>query len=134
MLRRGLKSNIQFSSYSIGLAFHLDGRPLKTRVDKDVVVRELCDTILTQRISIDETICCVLALGWICDKRTSNDVSQSSIEAALRTLDDMNLYYTSDERRRLYKMQSVVRKLIQGQELSKDEEEFLLLKLNGLDN
>lgn len=134
MLRRGLKSNIQFSSYSIGLAFHLDGRPLQTKVDKDAVVGELCEMILSQRISIDESICCMLALGWICDRRQKNDVSQRSIDEALRTLDDMNFYYTSDEKRRLFKMQSVVRKLIQGQELSRDEEEFLLLKLSGFDS
>ncbi|MBQ9478600.1 MAG: Hsp70 family protein, partial [Selenomonadaceae bacterium] len=134
ILKRGMKSNIQFSSYSIGLAFYLDGRQTKTRVDKNVVVSELCDAILNLRLSVDELICCVLALGWICDRRTENDIKDDSIDEALRTLEEMNVYFSSDEKRRLFKMQSVVKKLIQGQVLSKDEEEFLLLKLNGFDN
>ena len=133
MLGRGLKSNIQFSSYAIGLAFYLDGRETRTQVDKARVVEELSDVILNQRVSIDETICCVLALGWICDQRTENNIEEGAVQLAIRTLDEMNMYYTSDEKRRLYKMQSVVRKVVQGQELSKDEEEFLLLKLNGFD-
>ncbi len=133
MLGRGLKSNIQFSSYSIGLSFYLDGRETRTRVDKARVVEELSDVILNQRVSIDETICCVLALGWICDRRTENDIDEGAVQLAIKTLDEMNMYYTSDEKRRLYKMQSVVRKVVQGQALSKDEEEFLLLKLNGFD-
>lgn len=133
VVNRGAKSNIQFSSYSIGLAFYLDGRTIETKLDKDELVGELCDVILSQRISVDETICCVLALGWLCDQRSANNVGREAIRAALNTLDEINLFFTVDEKRRLFKMQSVVRKVIQGQTLSKDEEEFLLLKLNGLD-
>ena len=130
---RGSKSNIQFSSYAIGLVFYLDGKPTNAKISKAGVVKDLCDAILSQKISIDEAICCVLAIGWICDRRSNNDVSDETIELALNTLDDMNMYFNFDERRRLFKMQAVVRKMLQGQALSKDEEEFLLLKLSGFE-
>ena len=128
-VKKGFKNNIQFSSYSIGLAFYLDGRESYSTVKKDTVVAQICSAISSKNISVDEVICCILALGWICDHRQNNDISQSAVNNALETINMLNEIYSDIDMQRLNKVQNVSKKIIQGLDLDNDEEKFLLLKL-----
>ena len=88
-VKKGKHSNLQFSSYAMGCAFRKekendDGMAECAMQIK--VVGELCDVILSGCPDDNTLICCIMALGLICDQRYTNYLEHECVEAALKIL------------------------------------------------
>lgn len=130
---RGVSSNIQFSSYAIGIALRKDGihTSILSAKAEGKIVKHLCSAIATRRLSEEALVCCMLALGWICDQRNSeSDVDESIIREASEIIKDIDWYYPEIDMK-LEKPRNVALKMINGVRLDEDEEQFLLTKLEG---
>lgn len=131
-VQKGLGSNIQFSSYAIGVALRKDGLNnaiLSTDAEGRIVMR-LCETIASGKLSGEELICCILALGWICDQREkTSEISNHIICEALETLRSVECYYSVLITMKLERPLNIAIKMINGEDLDTEEEQFLLTKL-----
>lgn len=100
----------------------------------DKAVKDLC-FVINNRTVLDvnysgEIVCCLIALAYACDQRFGgNTVSAASLELARQTLADINRNYSTEVVMRLAKAVGVAYKMLEGERLSEDEEEFLLKKL-----
>ncbi len=123
-------SNIQFSSYAIGVALRNDGIHILSAEEEEKVVKNLCKAICTGNLKLEELICCILALGCICDQRQQETkMSLKVINKALEVIRDLDSYYTVLTTMNCKKARDVVKKMINGDCLNEEEEQFLLTKL-----
>lgn len=125
-----IKSNIQFSSRAVGIALNKEGtRHLPAKTEKKIV-EQLCEVIQSGKLRKDELYPCILALGCTCDqRRTKGNIELSLIYTALNTIQGIELYYPVFAVMSCSKSRSIAEKMIYGELLDKDEEEFLLTKL-----
>lgn len=127
---RRLNSNIQFSAYAIGIALRKDGASIMSPHAEAKIVKQLCSTIQTGNLSNEELTCCILALGWICDQRQqASEIEATVIQHALHTIRDVDSYYSALTMIRCEKPREVAIKMLHGDLLNADEEQFLLTKL-----
>ncbi len=129
-VNRGYGSNLQFSVHAVGVALRKDGGlqllPVKTETR---IAKQICDVIYGGRLSNEELICCILALGCICDQRNQiNKMESAVLDEVLETIRDLDLYYPMNTINR-EKPADVASKMIRGSMLTDDEERFLLTKL-----
>ena len=130
---RGEKSGLQMSAYAIGVVLRKDDSVKVTNSEQEMrIVRQLCQAISTGILPKEVLNCCVWALGFICDQRTV--VSDFSLAIINNVLDAIHIdYLTSlygyEVRTKNEKTVSVVTKMINGEKLNKDEEQYLLTKL-----
>ena len=121
------------SAYAIGVVLRKDDSVKVTNSEQEMrIVRQLCQAISTGILPKEVLNCCVWALGFICDQRTV--VSDFSLAIINNVLDAINIdYLTSlygyEVRTKNEKTVSVVTKMINGEKLNKDEEQYLLTKL-----
>lgn len=128
---KGLANNIQFSSYSIGIALRKDGlnESILSPETEGKIAKRVCNIISTGRLSDEELTCCVLALGWICDQRNKiSDIDSSIIQEVFETIRDIDDYYPMTAMKQ-EKPRSVATKMVNGDILNIEEEKFLLTKL-----
>ena len=127
------KCNLQVTAHALGMALRMDGGRAPG-LDVNRAVKDLC-FILNNRVVLDvnysgDIVCCLIALGYACDQRfAGNTCSAASLALAKQTMANLNRNYSSEIMMRLAKAITVVYKMIEGQCLSRDEEEFLLKKL-----
>lgn len=121
-------SSIQISAHALGVAFKLDGRPTKSSIRREQIVSDLCKVIRSRNLNNVEISVCLLAMGMICDRRTVNDMAQASFDDAEKLFDDLHKIYDDGFAGMFAKAQDVAQKMIQGGELSPEEEESLLMK------
>ena len=121
-------STIQISAHALGVAFKIDGRPTESTVGREQIVADLCNVIRSQNLNNVEISVCILAIGMICDRRASNNLAQSSFDDAEKLLGDLGKIYDWSFTELFSKAQDVAQKMIQGGELSPEEEESLLMK------
>lgn len=127
------KSHVQNSAHSLGYAYRLsDGRPIKSALRKSQFVAEICELILSKNLNGTEMNSCLLAIGFLCDRRFPNDIGQKSIDEAHKMLNELDLTYDNDRAflDKFEKSKIVAQKMIQGGKLSAEEEEILLIKLD----
>lgn len=132
-VKNQVSSNIQFSSYSIGLALKKDienSQPVSIN-DESKIVKSLCEVLKSRNITSDEINCCIIALGCICDQRKQkSNLSEKILDEVNETIMNIEYYYPSDSILSLSeKAREVAIKMVHGVSLSEDEEEFLLTKL-----
>ncbi len=130
--RKRMSSNLQFSSYSMGVALRKDnnGDIGISEVEENEIVKEICDVILTGNITIEELICCILALGWICDQRGENSrISSRMVSNAIDVMRALDSYYSDYMMMKCRKAQEVAIKMMRGDILNEEDERFLLTKL-----
>lgn len=129
----GIKSNLQFSSHAIGVAFAKNSPDFNNIVSvkkRTNAINTLCSAIESKNLNDEILTCCIIALGCICDKRKYKcDIDSSIIEEALSILEYLDLYYSDAIMYKQNKARSVAIKMINGETLSDDEEQFLLTKL-----
>jgi len=125
----GYTNNIQNSAYAMGIAFLNDGRPTAVKAKKADVIEMLCRTMLSRGVKADEAITCILALGIMCDQRTENELPQEIVNSAWDVLDELSQMYSYLDYQKVLPISKVVRKMLEGAELMRDEEMFLLTKL-----
>lgn len=128
------KCNLQVTTHVLGMALRLEDGGRAAGLDVDKAVKDLC-FIINNRTVLDvnyssEIVCCLIALAYACDQRFGgNTVSAASMELARQTLANLNRNYSTEVMMRLAKAAGVAYKMLDGESLSKDEEEFLLKKL-----
>lgn len=128
----GYVSNIQFSSYSIGVALRKDcgGKSILPAEAEGKIVEKLCLAVGSGNLSSAELTCCILAMGWICDQREgASEIDGSIIEDAFAAIRKMDDDYTLLTLMKQEKARAVAVKMINGERLNVDEEQFLLTKL-----
>ena len=128
------KCNLQVTAHALGMALRLEDGGRAAGLDVDQAVKDLC-FIINNRTVLDvnyssEIVCCLIALAYACDQRFGgNTVSVASMELARQTLANLNRNYSTEVMMRLAKAAGVAYKMLDGESLSEDEEEFLLKKL-----
>lgn len=121
-------TSIQISAHALGVAFKLDGRPTQSTVTREQIVTDLCKVIRSRNLNNVEISVCILALGMICDRRVANDISQTAFDEAQKLFDEIDDIYDWNFVEMFSKAQDVAQKMLQGGELSAEEEESLLMK------
>lgn len=128
------KCNLQVTAHALGMALRLEDGGRAAGLDVNKAVKDLC-FIINNRTVLDvnyssEIVCCLIALAYACDQRFGgNTVSAASMELARQTLANLNRNYSTEVMMRLAKAAGVAYKMLDGESLSEDEEEFLLKKL-----
>ena len=128
------KCNLQVTAHALGMALRLEDGGRAAGLDVDQAVKDLC-FIINNRTVLDvnyssEIVCCLIALAYACDQRFGgNTASAASLELARQTLANLNRNYSTEVMMRLAKAAGVAYKMLDGESLSEDEEEFLLKKL-----
>jgi hypothetical protein len=126
----GLGSNIQFSSYAIGVALRKEEGRILPGAEEGKIVQKLCQVVRSGRLTSEELTCCLLAIGWICDQRTQPaQITPDIIEEALSAVTNVDVYYADLVAAKQEKAKEVAGKMINGDILNVDEEQFLLTKL-----
>ncbi len=121
-------SAIQISAHALGVAFKIDGRPTNSTVHREQVVSDLCKVIRSQNLNNVEISVCLLAIGMICDRRTGNNLAQTSFDDAEKLFVDLDKIYDDNFVELFAKAQDVAQKMIHGGYLTPEEEESLLMK------
>ena len=121
-------SSIQISAHALGVAFKIDGRPTNSSIKREQIVSDLCKVIRSRNLNNVEISVCILAVGMICDRRTTNNMTQDSFDDAENLFNDLNKIYDENFAELFSKAQGVAQKMIHGSELSAEEEESLLMK------
>jgi len=124
----GITSGIQISAHALGVACRLDGRPTDYGVRREQIISDLCKVIRSRNLNNVEISVCLLAMGLICDRRAVNNLDLKSFEEAENLLTELNKIYDCNFVELFAKSQEVAQKMIQGGELSAEEEESLLMK------
>lgn len=122
-------NNIQISAHALGLAFKIDGRPTPSSIHREQIVADLCAAIRSGNMNQVEIINCLKAVGLVCDRRIANSMSQSAIDAAEQLFSELRGIYPTNYLG-FAKAQYVAQKMINGEHLSEDEEESLLMKVD----
>ena len=124
----GGKSGIQISAHALGVACKLDGRPENCAIRREQIVSDLCKVIRSQRLNNVEISVCLIALGLICDRRRTNNLASTAFDEAENLLNELPQIYDWAFAELFAKARDVAQKMIQGGQLSADEEESLLMK------
>ncbi len=124
----GMASGIQISAHALGVACKVDGRPINYGVKREQIISDLCKVIRSRNLNNVEISVCLLAMGLICDRRAVNNLEAKSFEEAEKLLHELNKIYDINFIELFAKSQEVAQKMIQGGELSAEEEESLLMK------
>ena len=119
---------IQTSAHAIGASHRLDNpRPVRCATPKSKIVNELIGIILARCLNTVETVNCILAIGLLCDQRYINDIEPEVVESARHLLQDIGASRLSGV---FAKSRNAALKMIEGAELTADEEEMLLIKVD----
>lgn len=126
-------NHIPSSAYALGIALHnytRDDINVKTVIK---LVEKLYDAVKSGSLVTEQLTSCVLALGWICDQRSDTcwDIPNELLNKVYDLLDDVmwNIYdYAISEK--CERPADVALKMINGDALSDEDEQFLLEKLN----
>ncbi len=130
LVKGRLGSNLQFSAHAIGVALRRDGNPILSPQAEAKIAEKLCGAIRTGGLTNEELTSCVLALGWICDQRSQpSGLGAAVLEDALAALRGVDDYYSPLIALRQRKAREVAIKMVVGERLDVEEEEFLLTKL-----
>ena len=82
-------------------------------------------------LTAETLVCCVLATGWICDQRGfRSDMNAERINLALSTIRNIEITYALPIVEKSRKAQQIAEKLIQGECLEQEEEQYLLSKVD----
>ncbi|WP_455528543.1 Hsp70 family protein [Huintestinicola sp.] len=126
-------NHVPSSAYALGIALH---NYTKNDINVKTVIKlveKLYDAVKSGSLVTEQLTSCVLALGWICDQRSDTrwDIPSELLDRVYVLLDDemWNIYnYVVSEK--CEKPVDVACKMINGDELSDEDEQFLLEKLN----
>lgn len=133
--RKSLKclgNNIQFSSYAIGVALRKEGSSgsILSAAAEGRIVQKLCEVVRSGNLSSEELTCCLLALGWICDQReNASELAPEIIREVYETIKDVDFFYNMLVVMKQDKAKTIAIKMVNGDLLDTEEEQFLLTKL-----
>lgn len=129
------KSNLQVTAQALAMALRKNSGSRTKNINVVQVIKDLC-FVLEEFPVYDPHyasghVCCLIALGYACDQRyADNKLPESSLKLAERALNSLFRNYSPEVQRQLAKSATVARKMLLGDSLSVDEEQFLLRKLD----
>ena len=128
------KRNIQNSAYAVGLAFRnynvCDKEEQRIR---NLAANWILKALQASDITGTETICCIIALGLVCDQRLANRMDDKIMVAAETILVHIDRYVYWQDLEAAQKCAGIALKMIRGEQLNSMEEQFLLKKLEVAD-
>lgn len=126
--------NLQNSAHAIGIAFNNYPTNNDDLLEKRNNSAKLLQQALKENdISGTETVCCILALGCICDQRYENSMDNKVLNETAETLRSIENYAYPEDLNACMKARDIAYKMLEGLELNEIEEQFLLKKLDTLD-
>lgn len=126
----GRGNNLQFSSNAIGISLRKEGESVLSAKVEGKIVKNLIELIESKKISNEELTCCILAIANICDQRIKSvEIESEILYKALQCIREVEYNYDYIIAIKQEKAISIAEKMINGDILNKDEEEFLLTKL-----
>ena len=131
--RKGSAGTLQLTAHAIGAALRKDGTNDATLSATDLkkLVQALCNVITEGDLTFEELVSCLLALGWICDCRQGDcRVSKSQLSTVLTLINNLETFWDESFIERCSRTRSIVRKMIEGQTLNNEDEQYLLEKLD----
>ena len=124
------RSNIQNSAHAVGLAFRdYDVCDKENQKIRNLAAGWLVKALQAKDINGTETICCIIALGLVCDQRLSNQMDSTIMAAAETILAHIDRYVYWQDVEVAQKCAGIALKLLRGEQLNNLEEQFLLKKL-----
>ena len=131
-LKNGSSNYIQFTSYSIGLALNKNENPDISKKDIEKIIKKLTQLVDSAELTSEQLTSCVLALGWICafNNIEAWNIGPEIISNVKDVLSKIEYIYEYDISQKSERVRSIAGKLIDGYELSDDDEKFLLEKIN----
>lgn len=131
-LKNGSSNYIQFTSYSIGLALNKNENPDISKKDIEKIIKKLTQLVDSAELTSEQLTSCVLALGWICafNNIEAWNIGPEIISDVKDVLSKIEYIYEYDISQKSERVRSIAGKLIDGYELSDDDEKFLLEKIN----
>lgn len=121
-LLKNRKSHIQMSAYSMGNALRRD-RAVVVDFDKtEKIIQSLIKILEKNVLESVEAIPCILALGWICDRRNGRSymISDAFYDATNRFIEQLK------HDMRFFNSCTIASKMMNGENLSEDDEKYLL--------
>lgn len=128
---KGHSNNLQFSAHAIGVALrNVDGQGILSEKTETKIVSKLTEVIRTGNLSTEELNSTILAIGCICDQREYEcRIEPAVITDALLAIRNIGEVYNYLIVMAQQKACEVATKMINGELLTNDEEQFLLTKL-----
>ena len=128
---KGKHSGLQQTAYALGIALRRNSTPSGlSKKEEERLIKILIQIINSGYINENEISVCVLALGWSCDSRLSQDIISNELKSmALEALDNIEYKYQQSVVEISSKSKVLAQKMICGEALTQDEEEYLLTKL-----
>lgn len=128
-LRNDIKNSLPASVYALGVALRKDNnRDINSKLEKKIV-NNICSIVSSRRLGHNELVCCILALGWICDQRYNSKLSSEVAEKVFQLINSLEKIYSDEIVKHTLKSRIISNKMLTGKVLTDDEEEFLLTKL-----
>jgi len=130
LAERGIRNNLQFSAQSMGHALKKSNAIIENVSLCEDVVMKLLRSIKAGKLTSEALICAMLAVGWICDQRTEQGkIHAQVLEDALYVIGTLSQNEDALVAVKCEKVATVACKMMQGIMLEQEEEEFLLTKL-----
>lgn len=121
-------NNLQFSAYAMGQVMNPQAISYNT-AKADNTVKLLSKAIKSGGLTAESLVCCVLAAGWVCDQRSGgSDLNAELVNRTLNVIRDLELIYLLPIVEKARKACKIAEKLILGECLEKEEEQYLLSK------
>lgn len=125
-----LANDLQFSVYAIGAVFRNNEKNVEKEINRKKVIKEIEEVICSGLLQQEALICCLIALGWICDQRfNKNKLEPSILNRVYSVINSLEDIYGTAVAKKCEKSRSIALKLINGEDLCEEEEEFLLSKM-----
>lgn len=129
-VKNGFGSHIQNTARAVGIALRKDGQMVLSVEEERKIVKKLCNIIYSGKLNEEELICCILALGNICDQRQMETMFENElILDVLDVIHNVEDYCKVTAGIKCKSPKEVAAKMIQGEQLNEEEEQLLLTKL-----
>lgn len=96
----------------------------------DTIVAEICKALASRSIRTLSMLGCVVAIGWLCDRRTGKSLASEDMYAlGNATVKDFLAWYIAHGYTVGLRTLNTVEKLLSGANLTQEEEDLLLVKI-----
>ncbi|MBR1418946.1 MAG: hypothetical protein IJ576_08285, partial [Synergistaceae bacterium] len=127
-IKRGIKSSIGDTANALCCMFR---KYPDNNADRETIIKFLHDAVKSNMLNDNELISCTLAIGAVCAKQDGIEIDNNIIAVAQAAIDKVyDLSNSSDTVLAFDKAINIARNLIAGTELAKEEQEFLLERID----
>lgn len=130
-IKNGSTNYLQQTAYSIGLSLNCNKNPEISKKEIIKIINNLKSLIDSGNLIVEQLTSSILALGWICDKRNADvwELDYTILSNVIDTLNNIEYTYDYVTVEKSEKVKIIAKKLIEGQELTDEDEQFLLEKI-----